>query len=913
MKQVLCFFLLLPLVAVSQTVTIPDANFKAKLIQLGVDTNADGEIDETEAFDVNNLDISSSGIYSIQGIESFVNLINLNCSGNFLSGNIDFSNNVNLFSLDSSNNLITGINLNGLTNLFDLNLGQNPNLTQLNATSCSSLVSIGNLPQSIESVNVSNCSSLLEVFISNTNLNSINLSGCNSIINIILSDNNLTSLDLTGMSNLTVISCENNQITSLNLTGCTSILDLYCQNNLIEGVIDFSGSLVLESLNCRNNMLTSINVSGCTNLSFFELGGPQLLDLNASGCTALVNFDMGDVSSIQNIDISNCSSLLDLTFEFPNLQSLNLEGCTSLMQIGDFSGNQLTSINLSGLLNLNTFAYENSQLNSITITNCPNLSYLHLVNLNLSELDVSMLPNLTYLYVQQNQLTTLDVSSNTLLTDLNVSSNPIETLFVKNGTSETIDLSNTTSLYYICSDESQVEQLSSQTTAEVNSYCSLFPGGAYNIISGTITYDANIDGCDDLDSNPQFYKIKLVGPDNTYYSFTDSQGEFSFSTGLGDFVVTPIPAVSGTIEASPLESLVTFSNYETDSVSNFCLVPSPFQNLEIATMPTSNAIAGDQATYSLVFRNTGNQMVSGTIEIDYDDAKMSYQSSSITPVTESNGMIVWSYSDLKPYEIRKIDLTMNINPAVVLGDILPLQSSITPSVGDAIVGDNSFDYNQRVVNSPNLNVIECLEGEAASDLLIGDYLHYIINFENSGSATVNNVVLQMEIDPSKFDVNSLQILSASHAVTIKQTGNILEIFFPNCQIDTGGHGNVLLKIRTGNTMITGDSVSVNAAIYFDYNAPINTNTFETAFLDSSEFSSDTSVLIFPNPTSSLLNITSNYEIKVVQVYDSLGRLLETHLPNHEEMQINFAEMATGVYFIKVFSERGYSVQKIVKE
>ena len=68
--------------AQAQIVNIPDANFKAKLIALGVDTNGDGNIQNSEATAVINLDVENSLINSLVGIQSFTNLQELTCRSN---------------------------------------------------------------------------------------------------------------------------------------------------------------------------------------------------------------------------------------------------------------------------------------------------------------------------------------------------------------------------------------------------------------------------------------------------------------------------------------------------------------------------------------------------------------------------------------------------------------------------------------------------------------------------------------------------------------------------------------------------------------------------------------------------------------------------------------------------------------
>ncbi len=83
-----------PSIVKAQIVNIPDANFKAALINLGVDTNNDGEkqISETEA--VTSIQIIQNEIYSVEGIQSFINLTQITISGTFIT-EIDLTQNIN--------------------------------------------------------------------------------------------------------------------------------------------------------------------------------------------------------------------------------------------------------------------------------------------------------------------------------------------------------------------------------------------------------------------------------------------------------------------------------------------------------------------------------------------------------------------------------------------------------------------------------------------------------------------------------------------------------------------------------------------------------------------------------------------------------------------------------------------------
>ena len=146
MKKLLLLLALYSYAAHAQIVTIPDPNFKNALVneqvadldgdgsyESDVDTNNDGEIQESEAAAVLGLNVEDRMIVSVVGLEAFVNLKVLYCNDNDLEEldvsalidlevigawdvdamtHLDLSNNPNLISIEAdSNNLLTSLNI----------------------------------------------------------------------------------------------------------------------------------------------------------------------------------------------------------------------------------------------------------------------------------------------------------------------------------------------------------------------------------------------------------------------------------------------------------------------------------------------------------------------------------------------------------------------------------------------------------------------------------------------------------------------------------------------------------------------------------------------------------------------------------------------------------------------------------
>jgi hypothetical protein len=267
-------------------------------------------------------------------------------------------------------------------------------------------------------------------------------------------------------------------------------------------------------------------------------------------------------------------------------------------------------------------------------------------------------------------------------------------------------------------------------------------------------------------------------------------------------------------------------------------------------------------------------------------------------------------------------LVLNVNspietPAVNINDTLKFVATITPSNEDETPGDNVFEFNQTVVGAYDPNLITCLQGNELKPSEIGKTLHYTIEFENTGNYPAENIVVVEEIDPKKYDLNSLQILNTSHPMKFRLEGNKVEYYFDKIQLGEHKHGNILLKLNSNDALIEGAEIRKQANIYFDYNAPIQTNNEKTVYRDLkasiADLKDDVSISVFPNPGKGNVNIRAAKNIKSIEVYDVNGRVLQTKVVSSIQTEINLSDEITGVYFIKVTTEEGANVIKYQKD
>ena len=166
----------------SQNVAISDSNFYKALIIEGVDTNGDGQISYLEAEQKTQLNIREMGIINLNGIEAFINLDRLACSGNQLDS-IDISNNHSLTYLDCSENRLT-----------ELDISENQLLTSL--------------------------------FCTDNRLTTLDVSGSPELVNLGIANNQITMLAVIESPVLEYLSCLSNQLTSLDVSNNSALVYL---------------------------------------------------------------------------------------------------------------------------------------------------------------------------------------------------------------------------------------------------------------------------------------------------------------------------------------------------------------------------------------------------------------------------------------------------------------------------------------------------------------------------------------------------------------------------------------------------------------------------------------------------------------------------------------------------------------
>lgn len=209
-------------------ITFVDPHFKAVLVANPlIDVNGDGEIQKSEAQAfVGPLNVASSSIVDMTGIEHFSNLIVLDCSRNAIT-ELDLNANEALVRLSCNDNRITDLEITDCTELRMLDCSKN-RITNLQV-------------------------------------------GTNNLLEFLAcTHNDLASLDLINNIELRILDCSSNLINSLDLSYNIQMTALDCsKNNLSQLNVANNNNvnIAANSFDAKNNNLQCIEVDDPTHAS----------------------------------------------------------------------------------------------------------------------------------------------------------------------------------------------------------------------------------------------------------------------------------------------------------------------------------------------------------------------------------------------------------------------------------------------------------------------------------------------------------------------------------------------------------------------------------------------------------------------------------------------------------------------
>lgn len=213
----------------------------------------------------------------------------------------------------------------------------------------------------------------------------------------------------------------------------------------------------------------------------------------------------------------------------------------------------------------------------------------------------------------------------------------------------------------------------------------------------------------------------------------------------------------------------------------------------------------------------------------------------------------------------------------------------------------------------------------------GQTIDYLVRFQNTGTAPALTVFVSDTLSPF-LDPLSIRPGASSHPYTWDLSGQgVLTFRFNNILLpdsnvnEVQSHGFVQFSIAPFDVPL-GSVIENSAAIYFDFNEPVITNTTWHTIQKSPLSSTinpqakavESGLAVWPNPFPARTNIHVRQKTRGVlqlNIYNQLGQLVTQKMAAGPDIEFNATQLPAGMYWAEVRDANGKILgnEKLVKE
>ncbi len=721
---------------------------------------------------------------------------------------------------------------------------------------------------------------------------------------------------------LKTLACYNNQLSSLPTLPPT--LDtLLCYTNFITSLPNLPNQLTY--LNCGSNALDSLPFLP-NSIKYLYCSGPMNVYYLPSLPNSLITLSSRQLllNSLPNLP----NTLINLDCSLNPLDSLPpLPNSLKTLSIGYCHFSNMPTLP-NGLISLT----------------CNNNVFSNIQNLN---------DSLVSFDCSNNQLTTLPTLPNTL-TNLNCMLNQITSLpslpdnlqyfscsYNNLSCFPTFPNSFTNYGNYIFDISHNLFSCLPNYIAAMDAATLAFPLCSYGNINqcpvakgivGYVYSDNVIPNClkDNGDLNQVNVPLKIYNQSGNLLGTTYSaiNGVYSFPqfnntyTVLIDTTSIPIkaqclyPGIDSTFYVSSLDTNINFAmtckngfDLGIQSVTNTGIVfPGQQHTLKI--------LAGDMSHW---FNLNCANGISGQVQITVN-GNVSYDGPSLGSLIPTVNGNIFTYNILDFGLINNsndFNLLFTTDSNAQAGDSICANVTITTNLGDNNPSNNLYKFCYEVVNSFDPNIKEVYPINVMPGF--NNWLTYTIHFQNTGNAPAFNIRLLDTLD-SKLDLSAFEVINYSHTANIILNNRLLTVYYPNIMLPDsasnpdGSIGFVQYRIKPKANWVAPYKIKNRAYIYFDYNAPIVTNTTYNSIIVPTGLNnkSETIASIYPNPTKSTFTIElKTKEKQFVQLMDLTGNVVLSKTIENDRATIDVSYLAAGIYNISIKGNDSVSNKKLV--
>jgi len=443
----------------------------------------------------------------------------------------------------------------------------------------------------------------------------------------------------------------------------------------------------------------------------------------------------------------------------------------------------------------------------------------------------------------------------------------------------------------------------------VNKYnCQSFP-----LISGKVFVDLNNNGKKDPDEG---YRkgVKVFIESAGLYTFSNDTGYYALSVNIpGTYLVS----ASTPYYVSISKTVTTKGGGETVTNDILIQLSEPAKDLVVSVSNYGFPRPGFDIAFKIDVRNTGTQDTPANLSFEFPGI-ISVDSVSDKAISQAN-KLTWQYPNIRAGEDFSIIVYCRLSAAAILGNAIQLTIEVNSDDLEEHTPQNNICILKLIIRGAyDPNDKQGPEKITPDQLTAGEYIDYTIRFQNTGTDTAFTVVIADPLD-MKLQNNTFEMISSSHPCEPVIKNQQVYFIFSNIQLPDSNTnkikscGYVSFRIKAIPSLAEGESFSNTAEIYFDYNAPVITNTVETivkAIVPTSnknETSQKNILNAYPNPVvDDILYITEDASYRIHNIHG---------VPVLEGISsgtgIFMKELPKGLYLLEMYLDENYTTRKII--
>jgi uncharacterized repeat protein (TIGR01451 family) len=472
-------------------------------------------------------------------------------------------------------------------------------------------------------------------------------------------------------------------------------------------------------------------------------------------------------------------------------------------------------------------------------------------------------------------------------------------------------------------------------------YCTL-TGTVYNDANANCTQDAGEIGIPGI-------PVHVSGHG---YTFTNPNGVYSMHVPTGNYTVTQTTPTNYSLSTCETNNKTTTATAAANCVItiNFANKVNPVHDLQIITSNFfAPPIPGNQYAQKVVVTNYGTVQESN-IKLGYQhDGQLSFVSCTPWTLTQQNAIsypdwysISAGFATLNPQGASSSIINYNVPTNIPVNTLVEFKDSVahaapisTVWLTDQSPWNNVNTYQTQVVASYDPNYKEVMpKGLTANGNITkkDSMLTYVIHFQNTGSYFAQNIVLVDSLD-ANLNMVTLRPGYSDYSYRTTMTDNgVVKFHFNNINLpwqsaygDVMSSGMVTYTIKMKKNLAIGSQIRNKAAIYFDYNEPVITNTTlntlvaaSTTGLAELKVISGDDILLFPNPSSGDVTMVFNGKEAAqgqISITDISGRQVSSNSisiePGTNTVVNRTTELQNGIYLVTLRSGTESITKKLV--